>query len=391
MNKSRRKIKKNKKSLNLYKNKDILKEAKSNKEDYNDTCYSNFEEINDKDRQSNEDNEGLIGEMGILDQNQNNSTDFKEKSKQNKSTDFTDNKKNYSDNNNKKRKNNTFIKRKRKRKFLTIKNSKENKTSFNENKNKFRENNKEFTKNIPSTIKSTIDSKNPFEQNEKHIKKKLENTKIKDKELVEKNKINIFNTKSENKQEKKCISNSIEIENENNKVFNIGNSIKFRDKMGIFSSRKNENEDAHSQNMKNNINQNNEKNNRSFSSLEQDKKENILNNNIIESRLLPKENQLNENFSQKEKEQQINIIINLLESNDEVAQHQSSEGSNGAYIQNNDYAWDLDDNQQNFNDFEEDVINNELLNDLNEDNDDNNLRKEIFPNIQCNQVGIFWK
>ena len=100
---------------------------------------------------------------------------------------------------------------------------------------------------------------------------------------------------------------------------------------------------------------------------------------------------LNENFSQKEKEQQINIIINLLESNDEVAQHQSSEGSNGAYIQNNDYAWDLDDNQQNFNDFEEDVINNELLNDLNEDNDDNNLRKEIFPNIQCNQVGIFWK
>ena len=60
-------------------------------------------------------------------------------------------------------------------------------------------------------------------------------------------------------------------------------------------------------------------------------------------------------------------------------------------IQNNDYAWDLDDNQQNFNDFEEDVINNELLNDLNEDNDDNNLRKEIFPNIQCNQVGIFWK
>lgn len=390
MNKSRRKIKKNKKSLNLYKNKDILKEAKSNKEDYNDTCYSNFEEINDKDRQSNEDNEGLIGEMGILDQNQNNSTDFKEKSKQNKSTDFTDNKKNYSDNN-KKRKNNTFIKRKRKRKFLTIKNSKENKTSFNKNKNKFRENNKEFTKNIPSTIKSTIDSKNPFEQNEKHIKKKLENTKIKDKELVEKNKINIFNTKSENKQEKKCISNSIEIENENNKVFNIGNSIKFRDKMGIFSSRKNENEDAHSQNMKNNINQNNEKNNRSFSSLEQDKKENILNNNIIESRLLPKENQLNENFSQKEKEQQINIIINLLESNDEVAQHQSSEGSNGAYIQNNDYAWDLDDNQQNFNDFEEDVINNELLNDLNEDNDDNNLRKEIFPNIQCNQVGIFWK
>lgn len=391
MNKSRRKIKKNNKSLNLYKNKDILKEAKSNKEDYNDTCYSNFEEINDKDRQSNEDNEDLIGEMGILDQNQNNSTDFKEKSKQNKSTDFTDNKKNYSDNNNKKRKNNTFIKRKRKRKFLTIKNSKENKTSFNENKNKFRENNKEFTKNIPSTIKSTIDSKNPFEQNEKHIKKKLENKKIKDKELVEKNKINIFNTKSENKQEKKCISNSIEIENESNKVFNIGNSIKFRDKIGIFSSRKNENEDAHSQNMKNNINQNNEKNNRSFSSLEQDKKENILNNNIIESRLLPKENQLNENFSQKEKEQQINIIINLLESNDEVAQHQSSEGSNGAYIQNNDYAWDLDDNQQNFNDFEEDVINNELLNDLNEDNDDNNLRKEIFPNIQCNQVGIFWK
>ena len=390
MNKSRRKIKKNKKSLNLYKNKDILKEAKSNKEDYNDTCYSNFEEINDKDRQSNEDNEGLIGEMGILDQNQNNSTDFKEKNKQNKSTDFTDNKKNYSDNN-KKRKNNTFIKRKRKRKFLTIKNSKENKTSFNENKNKFKENNKKFTKNIPSTIKSTIDSKNPFEQNEKHIKKKLENTKIKDKELVEKNKINIFNTKSENKQEKKCISNSIEIENENNKVFNIGNSIKFRDKMGIFSSRKNENEDAHSQNMKNNINQNNEKNNRSFSSLEQDKKENILNNNIIESRLLPKENQLNENFSQKEKEQQINIIINQPESNDEVAQHQSSEGSNGAYIQNNDYAWDLDDNQQNFNDFEEDVINNELLNDLNEDNDDNNLRKEIFPNIQCNQVGIFWK